>query len=224
MLHLVEHGIEEQQTRAGRHDLLEPRQALLARSAYRDLLRHLWTAVESPEPFGKSLRGALTVLVDRKVDALADWKRGGIAPRLAQKPMEQFHLVGEFRRRQRPGAHEPLTELDRAPERIRMMSAEPDRWMRLLHGLWLHGDVPERPEVAGDAHTRLGPQALHQANALGEARRTPLGREAKRRVHARISAEADADDEPALAQVIERGQTLGEMHRVVKRREEHGAA
>src|SRR5262249_20980434 len=141
MLHLVEYGIEEQKARAGRHDILEPRHALLSRSEHRDLFRHLRASVESTTPRGEALRGALTILIDREVDALADREHGRIASRLAQEPMEQLHLVGECRCRHRPGSHEALTELDRAPERIRMVSPEPDRRMRLLHGLRLHRDV-----------------------------------------------------------------------------------
>ena len=99
MLHLVEHGIEEQQPSAGRHDVLEPRQALLSRPEHRDLFRHLRAAVECAEPFAESLRRASAVLVDREVDALADRERGGIAARLAEELMKQLDLASEFRRR-----------------------------------------------------------------------------------------------------------------------------
>src|SRR5262245_28188648 len=98
-----------------------------------------------------------------------------------------------------------------------MVRAKPERRMWLLEGLRLDRDVLERPEVAGRVHARLGPEAPHQADSLGESRCAPLRRKPDHRVSARVPAQADADNEPPLAQVIERGEALREVDGAPKR-------
>src|SRR5688500_8069978 len=103
-----------------------------------------------------------------------------------------------------------------------MMAAEPQRRMRLLHGLGLHGGIVDGEELALHRYARLRPQPLHEREPFLEACGTALRSEAVCRVHARVAAEAHAGDETAAAELVDRCKTFRKMDRVTERGEENG--
>src|SRR5207244_4754421 len=111
------------------------------------------------------------VAIDRDVDALAERERRGIAPGLLEEAAQELGLVEERRRRDGARADEAVAELHGAPQRVRVVAAEPERRVRLLQGLRLHRRVLEVEELALESDARLGPQALHEREPPGEARR-----------------------------------------------------
>src|SRR5216117_2082367 len=164
------------------------------------------------------------VAIDRDVDALAERERRGIAPGLLEEAAQELGLVEERRRRDGARADEAVAELHGAPQRVRVVAAEPERRVRLLQGLRLHRRVLEVEELALEGDARLGPQALHEREPLGEARRPARRGETERGVDARVAAEPDPDREPPAAQVVERGEALGEVDRAAQRGEQDGGA
>ena len=75
--------------------------------------------------------------------------------------------------------------------------AEPERRVRLLHGLGLHLDAGERREVTLEVDGLLLPQRLHDADALDVACHAALLGETVGREHARVGAEAKTDGQAA---------------------------
>src|ERR1700691_3393577 len=88
--------------------------------------------------------------------------------------------------------------------------------VRLLERLGLHRRVLELPELAVEGDTRLGPQRLHQRKTLGEPRNVPLGIHAEGSELAPLAAGADADVDPAAAQLVQRAHGLRQMHGAVQ--------
>src|SRR2546429_377777 len=74
------------------------------------------------------------VAIDRDVDALAERERRGIAPGLLEEAAQELGLVEERRRRDGARADEAVAELHGAPQRARVVAAEPERRVRLLQG------------------------------------------------------------------------------------------
>ena len=105
-----------------------------------------------------------------------------------------------------------------------MVATEPQRRVRLLHGLGLHRGVLEAEELTGHTDAGLGPQPLHQPQALGEAGGAPLGRKAVGRIDFRIAAEPDAHDQAAVAELVDGGKRFRQVHGAAQGREEDGRA
>ena len=78
--------------------------------------------------------------------------------------------------------------------------------MRLLKRLRGHGDVFESVEAALEADGGLGPERLHDPDALDEAGDAVLRIEPEGRVLGRACAEADAHGDAAAAELVEAGE------------------
>ncbi len=105
-----------------------------------------------------------------------------------------------------------------------MAGAEPDRRMRLLEWFGLHGCVLQLPEPPVEVDPWLGPKCLHQPQSLVEPGHQAGGIDLDRGKHSMPPARADADLDPTAAQLVQRGQVLGEVDRTVQRGDEHDAA
>ena len=101
--------------------------------------------------------------------------------------------------------------------------AEPQPRIGLLERLGLHRRVLELPELAVEGHPGLGPQRLHQADALGEPRHVPGRVHAEGGERAAPAASAHTDLDPAQAELVQRAQALGQVHRAVQGGHEHHA-
>src|SRR6266567_9097091 len=104
-----------------------------------------------------------------------------------------------------------------------MAAAEPDWRVRLLDGFRLHCGVVEVKEPTGEGDLWLGPQRLHQSNALRKARDSRRGLDLQSRVIAG-RPQADADNQPAAAQVVDSHETLCQVNWIVEGHQVHGAA
>jgi hypothetical protein len=73
------------------------------------------------------------------------------------------------------------------------------------------------PEAAVEVDLLLGPQRLHQPDALGEAGDVRLAVDAERGEGPEAPAAADADLEAPAAELVEGGEALGQVWRGVQR-------
>ena len=120
--------------------------------------------------------GPLGVVVDPDVHALGDGEVRCGSARLGQRRPDDLDLLGERRGGRGAGAEEAVAHPHGPPQRGLAGPAEPQRRIRLLERLGLHRRVLELPEFAVEGDPGLGPQRLHQLDALGEPRtRTGTG-------------------------------------------------
>jgi hypothetical protein len=77
---------------------------------------------------------------------------GKVATRLGEGLAHDLDLAGEAGGGGGAGAEEPVAEPDRAAQGRLGVRAEPDRGMRLLGWLGLHGRVGELPELSVEGH------------------------------------------------------------------------
>ena len=145
-------------------------------------------------------------------------------PASASAARTSCDLLGEPRGGRRPGAEEPVAPADRAPQRGLAGRAEPQRRVGLLERLGLHRLVLELPELPVEGDPGLRPQRLHQLDALGEPRDVPPRIHAEGGERPARAAGAHADLDPAPAELVQRAQALGQVHRAVQRGHEHHAA
>src|SRR5206468_12901456 len=103
---------------------------------------------------------------------------------------------------------EAVAVRDRAPQRIGMAGAEPDRGMRLLEWFGLHGSVLQLPEPPVEVDPWLGPERLHQAQPLVEPGHQTDGIDLERGKHSMQPARADADLDPTATQLVQTAQVL----------------
>ena len=102
----------------------------------------------------------LLVVVDGGIDALRQRQRGGIPTLFVEELPDLAHEAGELVGRVRPGAGVAIGVPDRAPQGIGMLPAEPERHVRLLHGLGPHAGALQLVELTSEVRHRLGPQGL----------------------------------------------------------------
>ena len=164
------------------------------------------------------------VLVDRDVDAFGDGEVPGRAPPLRERRPHDLDLLGELGRGGRPRAEEAVTQLHRPPQRGFTGPAEPQWREGLLERLGFHRGVLQLPELAVEGHPGFGPQRLHQRDPLGEPRYVPGRVHAEGGERTAPAPGADADFDPAAAELVERTQVPGQVHRIVQGRHEHRAA
>src|SRR5262249_11369465 len=134
------------------------------------------------------------------------------------------HLLGELCRRGRPGTEEAVAVPDGAPQRVRMAGAEPDRGVGLLERFGLHSRVLQLPEPPVEVDPLFCPESLHQPQPLVELGHQAGGVDLESGKHPAPPSRADADLEPTPAQLVQRAQALGQVHRAVQRGDEHHAA
>src|SRR5262249_50887412 len=80
----------------------------------------------------------------------------------------------------------------------------------LLHRLGLHRAALQPPEPAVEVDRGLGPGRLHQPYALVETGDEAVRLDAER-AHRPSRAGADADLDPAVAELVQRGDALGQV-------------
>src|SRR6266851_9280719 len=104
--------------------------------------------------------------------------------------------------------------------RVLVACAEPERRIQLLYRPRLQWDIFETPEITGEGGARLGPQRLHHLYGLHEAARPAFTRHTEDSFGHVRPADSDTDSQPALAQLIERGEGLGQLHRIANYRQQ----
>src|SRR5438046_1958004 len=108
----------------------------------------------------------------------------------------------------------------RAANRRIGVGADPDRWMRLLHGAAAQRGVLQREVRAGHGHDVLGPQPLHGEEVLLEAAHALLLGRAEGQVLDLAVAEGDAEDDLASAHDVGGRDLLGDVERLVEREQD----
>ena len=96
--------------------------------------------------------------------------------------------------------------------------------MRLLHRARHQREILEAVVTAAIGADRLGPGLLDDVEALGETVLALLVGDAVGVVGAREGAAADAEDQPAAADLVDRRGLLGEAQRVAERQDLHRGA
>ena len=159
--------------------------------------------------------------MDVDIDALGDREPRRVASGPLELGAHDRHLLGELRGRLRAGAEEAVAEADRPPQRVGVIAADPDRGMGLLNRLRLHRGAVELPEATVETDPGLGPAGLHQREPLVEPRHQGTGVDPERGERPRAATGADADLDPAAAEVVKCADALGQVDRVVQRGNEH---
>jgi len=101
-------------------------------------LDHRGDTRDAAEPLGKPGASPLLVGVYCDIDAFCHRKRVRISIGLRQQVAQLLDFRSELRSRRAACANEAVRVFHRALERIRVVHAEPDRRVRLLHRFWLH--------------------------------------------------------------------------------------
>jgi hypothetical protein len=103
----------------------------------------------------------------------------------------------------------------------RRFAADHDRRMRALDRARPLDHVRERDEAPLELRRRLVPQRAHGGNVLIGARAAVGQRRAERAQFGLEIADAEADDQSALAEHVDRRQLLGEQDRLALRQHDH---
>ena len=147
-----------------------------------------------------------------------------VLPRPGERLAHDLDLGGERRGRRGSCAEEAVAQPCGAPQRGRPGSAEPDRRAGFLGRLGLHRHVLELPELPVEGDARLGPQRLHQREALGEPRDVPAGIHAEGGERPGRAAGPHSDLDPAAAELVQGAQALRQVYRAVQGRHEYHAS
>ena len=99
-----------------------------------------------------------------------------------------------------------------------------DRRGRLLIGLWRHAHIVEAMIGALERKAGLGPGALDHLEDLAKPGLALGVGDAVGRVGLRHAAAPDAEDQPAVAQLVDRRRLLGQPQRMAQRQDLHGDA
>ena len=94
-----------------------------------------------------------------------------------------------------------------------------DRWPRTLDRLRAALDAVERHEVAVERRLLFAPERTQRVDILVGAAATRVERHTHRLVLTRHVPDADADDQPAARQHVDRCELLGQRHRVAQRQD-----
>src|SRR5262245_43492411 len=106
---------------------------------------------------------------------------------------------------------------------VRVTRTKPDWRMWLLEWLRLHRRVFQLPELAVERHKRLGPERLHQPQALDEPTHKCLTVDTKSAEGSEPAARTDPDFQAAATQLIQRAEILGKVHGAVQARDKYHA-
>src|SRR5260221_11362271 len=121
------------------------------------------------------------------------------------------------------GEHRVAEGADRR-ESIGGAGGDADRRQRLLIGLRRAGDVVEIVELAGIGKPRLGPRGFDDIEDLGEAVAAFAIRHLIGVVGADDAAASDTENQPALADLVNRRGLLGKAQRMAQWQDLHGDA
>src|SRR5215469_13387014 len=112
------------------------------------------------------------------------------------------------------GDQDPMSELGDAGECIGAVGGDPDFRPWLLVGLWRHLDVVKAVVFSIIRQRWFGPRALQDLQRLSKAfAALPVGH-AIGFISARKAAASDPEDQPALADLVDRRCLFGEPQRV----------
>src|ERR1700752_910330 len=93
--------------------------------------------------------------------------------------------------------------------------------MGLLSRFGLHRNICESPEFAAHRCTRLRPESLHNLQPFNKTLATAFTRDTEDRLGYVWPRAPDADDDPAVTQLIERCQAFSQLNRVSYHRDQH---
>ncbi len=156
-------------------------------------------------------------VADRQRDALE-----GAAGRVGDRAQaaERLLELGRSLRRRVPA----VAQRDDPLEGARAVAADPDRRVRLLHGLGREADVAEAEVLPREGRVVLGPQRLEDAQHLVGLPAPLVEGRAQDLELLLPPADADPADEPPVRQRVDAREHLGHDHRVaVPQDEDRGA-
>src|SRR5215469_15202740 len=122
-----------------------------------------------------------------------------------------------FKRALAHGDQDPVPELGDAGECIGAIGGDPDFRPWLLVGLWRHLDVVKAVVFSVIGEGRLRPRALQDLQRLGKAFAALAVGDAISLVSARKAAASNTENQPALADLVDRRCLFGEPQRVAER-------
>src|SRR5205085_4829875 len=109
-------------------------------------------------------------------------------------------------------------------KRVRRTGRDTDLRQWLLIRSWNTGDVVKAVKFAGIGKTRLGPGPLDDVEDLGEAVAALLIGHLVGVIGADDATAPDAEDQPTMADLVDRRGLLGKAQRVAERQHLHGDA
>src|SRR5215472_17070488 len=153
--------------------------------------------------------------IDRRAqEDLALARMARLLPRLAIGGDIRFQLFeGALAHRDQHA----MTELGDARKGVRAVGGDADIRPRLLVGLWRHLDIVEAVVLAVIAQGRFGPRPLHDFERFGKALAALAVGHAIGFVGPRKAAAPDPENQPALADLIDRRRFFGEPQRMTER-------
>ena len=99
--------------------------------------------------------------------------------------------------------------------------SKPDWRMWPLHRLGLHRNILEAPKFTVKGCPGVRPERFENFQGFDEAPNAPLIRDAESRFRYVGTADPHPDDYAPLAQLIQRRQTLRQLHRIADYRHQH---
>ena len=198
--------------------------ARLRRSADCDALRQSGRVVHAVEDGVRRSRARCCVPSTATYTRLPIGNASGVATGLAQRVLEQAHLVREVRRGRGARADPAIAHPCRAVQRRRAARPEPHRRPWPLDGLGLERHARKAVEVAVIGRLAVRPQAAEDLDALLQAACAVPRRQSEPGRRGFLAPDADADDQPAAAQPIDRRELPRQLRRVAGGQDDHGDA
>src|SRR6266545_7480553 len=171
------------------------------------------------EPLANPFLAARFIIVHCQINPLAIAEGLRVAFGLIEKATNHRRLTDESIGRRRTSAHPAAAVLHRSLEGIFVMTAEPERQMRLLDRFWFHRNIFEIPKRPVKTRLRFTPEKFHHLHRFGEAGDAAFARITKDRlVRAQMAtAKPNTHDRPTSTHTIQRRICLGELDRITQR-------
>ena len=128
-----------------------------------------------------------------------------------------FHFLHAHRPRALPG----IAQCGGAFDGFGDSAADPDRHTRGVLRAQADADIVEGDVCAVERHRLAGQQQAHRLDVFAKARHTGFAFDAHRGELGVAVAEADAENEFAVRQMIQRGGFLGQQHGIEHRQQQH---
>src|SRR5262245_10628015 len=220
LLSVTGNGIEQQVGSAHGHYLFELFPHLLRRAEHSSRGRQVWFMVHHAKPTMYLGLGRLRALMHRHEYPLGNRECRRVAPSDFQRCPDQWHTLREGSRGGAASAHPAISDSRSPLERVGVATAQPHRWVRLLHGLWPHHTILKLKNLTPIGHSGLGPQRFHQFHFLQKPPYTAFSGDLELLVML-LPAQPDPQYCPTAAQVVQGSHLVRHVDRVVHGQHQH---
>src|SRR5262245_9231962 len=208
LLELVKHRVQHHVLRSRLHQGTEFIYTLRFATPDGHTRSHIRALVAHGKPLPQTTFGTGSIRVHGDIDTFRNRKRRRVTASFVQALPEDLNMLHEVGRGRAAGAHPPIAVAYRAFQSDSRPRAKPQRRMRFLPRFGFHGHVLELPKVTLDRSPGLHPQRFEHLQPFHELTRTALARDTKDCLRYVSAANAYANNEPSLTQLIQRGQAL----------------